>query len=320
MQILLYLSYCLSLHAQTLRLPNLDAMIIDCHTHAYPSQLVTNPRDWAKAQKESHWADLVVPVDRPSIQGWSDLDSMLASMDLACVDQAVLLGWYWENESSCRWHNEAMAEWMQAAPERLIGFAAIYPNENVIDQLETAKDLGFRGVGELHSGVQHFDTAKRHWQAMARWCVENEWPINCHATESAGHDHPGSVPTALQDFISLAEAEPELKLILAHWGGGLAFFEQNPRLRKSLKNVYYDCAASPLLYHMGIFRNMVELVGIDKLLFGSDYPLRIFPQLEKSPEMLTFIKTIREESGLNVSELDCLFGANFARIMSLELS
>ena len=155
---------------------------------------------------------------------------------------------------------------------------------------------------------------------MARWCVENEWPINCHATESAGHDHPGSVPTALQDFISLAEAEPDLKLILAHWGGGLAFFEQNPRLRKSLKNVYYDCAASPLLYHMGIFRNMVELVGIDKLLFGSDYPLRIFPQLEKSPGMLTFIKTIREESGLNVSELDCLFGANFARIMSLELS
>ena len=65
---------------------------------------------------------------------------------------------------------------------------------------------------------------------------------------------------------------------------------------------------------------MIELVGIDKLLFGSDYPLRIFPQLEKSPEMITFIKKIREESGLNVAELDCLFGANFARIMSLELS
>jgi predicted TIM-barrel fold metal-dependent hydrolase len=278
MQMLLYLLKRLSLQAQMLRLPNLHNMIIDCHTHAYPSELVTNPRDWAKAQRESHWADLVAPVDRPSIQGWSNLDSMLASMDLACVDQAVLLGWYWEHESTCRWHNEAMAKWMQAAPERLIGFAAIYPNENVIDQLETAKNLGFRGVGELHLGVQDFDTAKSHWQAMARWCVENDWPINCHATEAAGHDHPGSFPTPLQDFVCLAEAEPDLKLILAHWGGGLAFFEQNPKLRKSLENVYYDCAASPLLYDMDIFRNMVGLVGIDKLLFGSDYPLRVFPQ------------------------------------------
>ena len=320
MQMLLYLSKHLSLQAQMLRLPNLHAMIIDCHTHAYPSELVTNPRDWAKAQRESHWADLVAPVGRPSIQGWSDLDSMLASMDLACVDQAVLLGWYWEHESTCRWHNEAMAKWMQAAPERLIGFAAIYPNENVIDQLETAKNLGFRGVGELHLGVQDFDTAKPHWQVMARWCVENDWPINCHATEVAGHDHPGSVPTPLQDFVSLAEAEPDLKLILAHWGGGLAFFEQNPKLRKSLENVYYDCAASPLLYDMDIFRNMVELVGIEKLLFGSDYPLRVFPHLDKRPEMLRYIRTIREESGLNVTELNCLFGANFARIMSLERS
>ena len=125
-------------------------MIIDCHTHAYPSELVTDPRAWARVHRESHWSELVSPPDRPSIQGWSDLDSMLLSMDAACVDQAVLLGWYWEHESTCRWHNEAMAKWIQAAPKRLIGFAAIFPNENVIDQLEAAKSMGFRGVGELH--------------------------------------------------------------------------------------------------------------------------------------------------------------------------
>jgi predicted TIM-barrel fold metal-dependent hydrolase len=293
-------------------------MIIDCHTHGYPRELVNEPRAWALAQGESHWAELVAPLDRPSIQGWSDLDSMLASMDAASVDQAVLLGWYWEHESTCRWHNEAMAQWMQAAPERLIGFAAIYPNENVIDQLEAAKRMGFQGVGELHMGLQDFHRASPHWQAMARWCVEKDWPINCHVTEAVGHDHPGSIATPLQDFVRLAETEPDLKLILAHWGGGLAFFEQNPNLRKTLKNVYYDCAASPLLYDMGIFKHMVELVGIDKLFFGSDYPLRIFPRVEKSPEMMRYRNTIREESGLSKSQLANLFGANFARMMSLD--
>ena len=67
---------------------------------------------------------------------------------------------------------------------------------------------------------------------------------------------------------------------------------------------------------MGIFKQMVELVGIDKLLFGSDYPLRIFPRLEKSPEMMRYIRTIREESGLSKSELCNLYGDNFARMMS----
>ena len=113
-------------------------MIIDCHTHAYPSELVTDPRAWARVHGESHWSELVSPTDRPSIQGWSDLESMLLCMNSACVDQAVVLGWYWEHESTCRWHNEIMTKWMQAAPKRLIGFAAIYPNEKGIDQVEAA--------------------------------------------------------------------------------------------------------------------------------------------------------------------------------------
>lgn len=241
---------------------------------------------------------------------------MLADMDAAGVQQAVLLGWYWEHESTCRWHNMEMAKWLQIAPSRLLGFAAIYPNANVIDQLESAQALGFRGVGELHMGVQNFHAASPHWQAMAQWCSERGWPINCHATEAAGHEHPGSVPTPLQEFVRMAIATPKLKLILAHWGGGLPFFEQNPRLRKVLQNVYYDSAASPLLYDIRVFKRMVELVGIDKLLFGSDYPLRIYPRTQKQAEMQSFITNIQDKSGLTAADLSQFLGDNFAKLMA----
>ncbi|MGZ0654626.1 amidohydrolase family protein [Coraliomargarita sp. W4R53] len=291
-------------------------MIIDCHTHAYPAEAVADPRNWALAHNEPHWADLVAPTDRPSIQGWSNPETMLSAMEAAGVDQAVLLGWYWENESTCRWHNTEMAKWMQTAPNRFIGFAAIYPNSNVVEQLEVAKAQGFRGVGELHLGVQKFNAESPHWQAMASWCTLHGWPINCHVTEAAGHDHPGSVPTPLQDFVRMAESAPQLKLILAHWGGGLAFFEQNPRLRKRLGNVYYDCAASPLLYDIAIFKQMVHLVGIEKLLFGSDFPLRIYPKRQKRPDMAHFIDSIREASDLNETELAQLMGGNFKQLMA----
>lgn len=289
--------------------------IIDCHTHAYPADVVAAPRAWAEAQHELHWAELVAPAGRKSIQGWSDPASMLAAMDAGGVDQAVLLGWYWTREAVCRWHNAAMAEWMQAAPDRFIAFAAICPNANVLDQLEAARALGFCGAGEMHIGVQNFKASSPHWQAMANWCVEHNWPVNFHVTETAGHEHPGAVATPLQEFVRMAEAAPDLKMILAHWGGGLAYFEQNPKLKKILRNVSYDTAASPLLYDMGIFKQMVALVGVEKLLFGSDYPLRLYPGTQKSPDILRFIEAIRNEAGLTEPELAALLGGNFRRLL-----
>ena len=143
-------------------------MIIDCHTHCYPQAIVSRPRKWAEAHGEQHWADLVAPTARKSIQDWADPQEFIAAMDQAGVDRAVLLGWYWEYESTCRWHNEVIAEWVRQAPERFIGFAAILPNENVTDQLERAHALGLCGVGELHPGVQGFDSRNEHWPTGAR--------------------------------------------------------------------------------------------------------------------------------------------------------
>lgn len=294
---------------------------IDSHTHCYPAELAADPRAWAESHGEPHWADLVTPMDRPSIQGWATMEQTLAAMDAAGIQQSVLLGWYWENETTCRWQNRVIAEWVQAAPERFIGFAAIHPGqspESVVDQLEQARALGLRGVGELHPGIQQFSSASPGWQALAQWCVAHHWPVNLHATEAVGHDHPGSVPTPLNDFLRMAEASPALKLILAHWGGGLAFFELNPRLRKILTNVSYDTSASPLLYEPTIFRRVIDIVGVEKILFGSDYPLRLYPRKQKMPDYGTFLDTIHTEAELSPDELDAILHGNLNKLFSTQ--
>jgi predicted TIM-barrel fold metal-dependent hydrolase len=292
---------------------------IDCHTHCYAPELTADPRAWAARNHEPHWADLVSPLDRPSIQGWASFEQTLQAMDAAGVQQSVLLGWYWQNERSCRAHNQVIAEWVQAAPERFIGFAAIHPGksaESVLDQLNAAHALGLRGVGELHPGVQQFNSRSCGWQALAEWCVNHNWPVNLHATEAAGHEHPGSVPTALNDFVRMAQTAPQLKLILAHWGGGLAFFELNPRLRKILKNVRYDTAASPLLYPPSIFRSVIDIVGIEKVLFGSDYPLRIYPRQQTVPDYSTYLDAIRTEAHLSRTEFEAISQQNFRQFLA----
>ena len=292
--------------------------IIDCHTHCYPEELTINPIKWAKIRNELHWGKLVAPADRPSIQGWATVNEMIKAMDAAGVHKAVLLGWYWENESTCRWHNECIAEWVATAPERFIGFAAIHPGgtrASVIKQCDDAKSLGLRGIGELHPGVQQFDASSEGWQTLADWCVENDWPVNIHATEVVGRNLPGTVPTPLDDFVNMARTNPELKIILAHWGGGLAFFELNPFLRKILQNVYYDTAASPLLYDLSIFRQVIDSAGVDKIIFGSDYPLRLYPRSQQKPDFITFLNQIDTSSDLNSGEQKAIFHQNLQKLL-----
>ena len=144
-------------------------------------------------------------------------------MDKAAVKQSVLLGWYWEQEKNCRWQNDVTASWVKKYPERFIGYADIQPNTSsaaVINQLEYAKSLGLSGVGELHMGVQGFDSNHAGWITLANWCCSHHWPINLHVTDAAGSKQIGSSPTALNEFIAFAEGHPELCMILAHWGGG----------------------------------------------------------------------------------------------------
>nr|HPI22334.1 amidohydrolase family protein [Spirochaetota bacterium] len=59
-------------------------------------------------------------------------------------------------------------------------------------------------------------------------------------------------------------------------GGGVLFYELMPEVRKAFARVYYDTAASPLIYDNRIYASAVSLVGSGKIILGSDYPLTGF--------------------------------------------
>ena len=79
---------------------------------------------------------------------------------------------------------------------------------------------------------------------------------------------------ALKMIYDLVQASAGVKLILAHWGGGLFFYNLLKReVPDSLTDVYFDTAASPFLYKPEIYRLAGNIMGPRKILFGSDYPL-----------------------------------------------
>ena len=94
-----------------------------------------------------------------------------------------------------------------------------------------------------------------------------------HASEPVGHEYPGKgavTPDMLYPFITRF---PDLTIVCAHWGGGLPFYALMPEVKKAVSNVFFDTAASPFLYTPEVYTQVVQMVGGDKVLFGTDYPL-----------------------------------------------
>lgn len=295
--------------------------IIDSHIHMYSPEVSRDPVGWAARHNELHWAEMIsASVNRPSLQGWADAPTLFADMETAGVVQSVMLGWYWENQETCERQNRWYQEWVAEHPGALSWFATIHPGagQRALDEVKWAAEAGARGLGELSPAGQNFSLRDPWFVRIAEFAAENGLPINFHVNEALGRNRAGRLFDNLGDFQWLAAEIPELKIILAHWGGMIPFFEMNRAVQRDLKNVYYDTAASPLLYDARVYRAVVEVVGAEKVLFGSDYPLLLYPRHERAPGFSRLVDEITS-AGLSDTDLDLILCGNVKRLLGLGL-
>ena len=261
--------------------------IIDAHVHLYPPEVAAHPAAWAAACGEAHWATLCTRrrADGRAVQGFPSVDELLREMDRADVERAVLLGWYWERPETCLWQNRFYADCVHAHPDRLGAFATLHPRAGhsaTLGEINFAGDTGLIGLGELSPHSQGYGIDDPVFRAALTLAGERKLPVNLHVTDPDGRKYPGRVETPLADFTRLAREFPTVTFILAHWGGLLPLRDTGAL---GLTNVFYDTAASPLLYDAGVWRRFIEAVGAERVLFGSDYPLNLYPKLVAGPEM-----------------------------------
>jgi predicted TIM-barrel fold metal-dependent hydrolase len=141
--------------------------------------------------------------------------------------------------------------------------------------------------------------------AFVHACRERDLPVLVHANEPVGHYYTGKTNTTLRQLESFIENSLGLTIILAHWGGGLLFYEMMPEMRKKCRDVYYDTAASIYLYDSRIFKIACAMGIQEKLLFGSDFPL-----LSPGRYMAAI-----EKSGIPEQDRELLLGANAERLL-----
>jgi hypothetical protein len=245
-------------------------MTIDFHTHVFPPQI---KKDRSKYIELDPCFAILYSDPKSKI---ATADELIASMDEAGVDISVIANIGWTTHELCVETNDYILESISRYPQRLIGFGAVQPQspDAAVAEIERCAKAGIKGIGEMRPDIQLFDLTDELMMAPFVEAVrKHKLILLTHASEPIGHNYPGKggiTPDILYPFIT---SFPDLTIVCAHWGGGLPFYALMPEVRKAITNVFFDTAASPLLYTPQVYNQVIQLVGAERILFGSDYPL-----------------------------------------------
>lgn len=259
-------------------------MVIDFHCHILPPSF--RRRHAALTELDATYAALF-----PRANGkMATAESLLEALDHAGVSLAVVMGFGWESEAVAKEANDYLIQAVNRHPDRLVGFCSVNPawgRERVRREMERCAAAGLKGIGELHPDCQGFDITDYEEMAPLMELAGNlAMPVLIHTSEPVGHLYPGKGRTTPDRVYRLISNFRDVTIVCAHWGGGLPFYGLMPEVPAQLANVYFDTAVSPFLYRREIFDVISGIIGADRILYATDYPLiqhqRVIRQIEQS--------------------------------------
>ncbi|NUM56585.1 MAG: amidohydrolase family protein [Candidatus Hydrogenedentes bacterium] len=201
------------------------------------------------------WERTTTPVKGP--------EACIASMDRCGVDRMIFSS-FTAIHGETRIGNVETAEAITAGRGRLFGYAVVNPNypEESLDDLTRlfAGDSGFVGL-KLHCQLHGAQLHEPGYAESLAFASAHGLPVLVHG---GGHDR----------WDDVARRYPDAIFIMAHacsWDGrnpvGRTLYE---RVRHT-PNLYVDVSGSAA--HRGALEALIDLVGAEKIFYGSDFPM-----------------------------------------------
>ena len=234
-----------------------------------------------------------------------DIDGMFKLYDGMGVGTSCVASWLGIYVDSRRGGNVTAAA-VRSRPGSVIGYATIDPNYvgDVGAEVERVhREPGVLGAKPYfpRNGVPYDDPRYAPW-----WDY-----INTHRRFALVHSSElkGPEPRARpdQDFGSqlanLTGEYPDVSFILAHSAGTYEIVRYHANMARDLPNVYFEITLTDV--PLGAIELLVEMVGADRVIFGTDCPMR-----DPRPQFgwLAYAR-LSEEDKLKV------FGGNMRRIL-----
>lgn len=184
--------------------------------------------------------------------------------------------------------------------DRFIVFGSVHPDyEDVKNEIQRVKNHGLRGF-KFHPDFQGFNIDDDKALFMYEK-IGSEYPIVLHVGDKKfDFSNPERLARVLEKF-------PEHKFVAAHMGGYSKWDEE----AKSLvgKNVWFDTSSTLCEVSPEKLTEMIKAHGVDKVLFGSDYPA---VSLKEEAERI-------EKLRLTKKEKEAIFWENAEKLLGPEL-
>jgi aminocarboxymuconate-semialdehyde decarboxylase len=237
----------------------------------------------------------------------TDPAQRLAAMDRAGVEIQVVspmpLYHYWTDapiaERITRLTNESMAGLIEQHPHRLVGLGTVplqHPELAIAELRRAVGEFGLRGVqiGTLAGSRELADDALEGFWATAEeldavvfvhpWgCSLGERLDRYYLSNIVGNPVETTVALSHLVFSGLLDRHPGVRIVAAHGGGYLPTYlgrsdhawrvrpeSQRPAEPPStyVRRMWFDS----LVYTQTALRHLVDAVGADRVVLGSDYP------------------------------------------------
>lgn len=185
---------------------------------------------------------------------------------------------------------------MHRAEDRIRGYCYVNPNNcDTMDELK-------RGFAEGMSGVKlwmatYCDDPKVF--PVVEFCIEHRWPVLIHSFHKAVGQLPNET-TGVQ-VANLARRYPNATLIMAHLGANCY---HGVKAVRDCQNVTVDISGT--IYRRDDLDYTVEMLGADRVLFGTDLP--------QPGNFLSNVGRVLE-ADLSDEQRNAIFWKNAVRIM-----
>lgn len=326
-------------------------MVIDCEHHLQPVEI------WKKRGGKPGETVLMRAPDgrliRPLDDSTHDVQKHLSYMDLSGIDMAVLSCTAVDSLEEARIFNNYFSDIVRQYPKRFVALAATLPlgGKPALEELERAvKTLGLKGVLISAQVDGHFLDDRQLWPFYEQVC-KLRIPIFVH---------PSLIPSGFDSCIApydlnrslvrefdlvlattrlclggVLEDFPDLKFIVAHFGGGIssvkerldiyvarmkeAFWVGKPLISKPyvesfdkhFGKLYFNMAGREI--GMDTVKCALTNVSPQRLLFGTDYP----PNFTNDPTgTRTYIEKIRQLD-LDKGLIDGMLSANAVSLLEI---
>jgi predicted TIM-barrel fold metal-dependent hydrolase len=236
--------------------------MIDAHSHV-PTHRDRVPED--ELVVNSAWRpDRAVTATTT----WADYEEAFADVDVSIAFTIARDGTRVDSRL-----NDAVAEFVAAAPTRRIGFLSIHPEvEGAEDELERARtELGLKGI-KLGPNYQVFDPLADAALRVYELAERHGLPVLFHQGASPVREAPlRYAHPLLMDEVAIRF--PELRIVMAHMGHPwqretIVTIRKHPHVYADVSALFYR----PWSFYEGL-RLATEWGALDKLLFGSDFPI-----------------------------------------------